>query len=313
MSSRPPGGAVPLAKWLVWGATPPFAWAVVKRVQGRLLPPQPAPAQVEEPQVAAPPEWEHVPEGWARAAADERVKGWDVDAIARAYRAKWPFFVRAVESGGTLGIYHEAGAGEEVPTEDMAAHNMVVTFGYVLALAARGKGALSILDWGGGSGHYYLLAKALLPGVELRYHVKDVPKLCALGRELLPEVTFFDEDGPVLVRRYDLVFASGALQYAEDWPALLARLGAAADPYLYVTRLPVAMRSPSFVVVQRAYAHGYDTEYLGWVVNRGALLAAAAAGGLELEREFLLEAWLSALGAPEAPTGHRGFLFRSSG
>ncbi|MBA3364382.1 MAG: methyltransferase, TIGR04325 family [Actinobacteria bacterium] len=263
-----------------------------------------------EPAAAERPEWEYVPEGWARAHADERVKGWNVDAIAEAYRAKWPSFVKAAESGGTLGIYHEAVAGEEVPTDDLPAHNMLVTLGYVLALAARAKERLSILDWGGGSGHYYLLAKALLPGVALEYHCKDVPTLAALGRELLPEVTFHDDDS-CLAARYDVVLVSGALQYAEDWKSMLARLGEAADPYLYVTRLPVALESPSFVVVQRAYAYGYDTEYLGWVLNRGQLLERASSAGLRLVREFLLQAWFSAAGAPEDPVGHRGFLWRA--
>jgi len=82
-----------------------------------------------------------------------------------------------------------------------------------------------------------------------------------------------------------------------------------AERLLFVTRLPVALRAPSFVVQQRAYAYGYDTEYLGWVVNRKELLERSQSLKLELQREFLLQASFSALGAPESPVGHRGFLF----
>ena len=57
--------------------------------------------------------------------------------------------------------------------------------------------------------------------------------------------------------------------------------------------------------------YGYDTEYLGWVLNRDELLAASHELGLEFLREVLLLAWLSAEGAPEAPVEHRGFLFRA--
>jgi hypothetical protein len=85
-----------------------------------------------------------------------------------------------------------------------------------------------------------------------------------------------------------------------------------ADGYLLVTRVPVALRSPSFVVLQRAYAYGYDTEYLGWVIDRDELVAVARAGGAELVRELVLPALLSADGAPEVPVEHRGFLFRRS-
>ncbi len=250
------------------------------------------------------PEWEYVPEGWRRAAG-----GWDADSVARAYRKKWPLFLRAIRASGPLGVYHEVPEGGDVSAEDPAAHNLVLTFGYVLGLAARGEQRLSVLDWGGGCGHYYVLARALRPDLRLDYHVQEVPKLAALGRELLPEVTFHDGDG-ALARPYDLVLASGSLQYAEDWTALLARLGAAADRLLYVTRLPVAFRSQSFVVLQRAGAYGYDTEYLGWVVNRSELLGRAAAAGLTLERELLVEGSFSAAGAPEDPVRHRGFLWR---
>jgi putative methyltransferase (TIGR04325 family) len=195
-----------------------------------------------------------------------------------------------------------------VPRDDLGSQQSVLAFGYVLALAARGKTRLSMLDWGGGPGHYAVLARALIPDVELDYHSRDLPPLAALGRELLPEDSFHSDDS-VLGRRYDLVVASSSLQYAEDWHSTLAALAAATQVYLYVTRLPVALTAASFVVLQRAQAYGYETEYLGWVVNRDELLEQAAAAGLTLVREVILPAWLSAAGAPEEPVGHRGFLF----
>ena len=72
----------------------------------------------------------------------------------------------------------------------------------------------------------------------------------------------------------------------------------------------MALESPSFVVLQRAGAYGYETEYAGWVVSRDAFLARASDAGLVLDRELLLDAWMSPAGAPENPIGHRGFLFR---
>ena len=63
-------------------------------------------------------------------------------------------------------------------------------------------------------------------------------------------------------------------------------------------------------MLQRAGAYGYETEYAGWVVSREELLREASAAGLVLDRELLLDAWMSPAGAPESPIGHRGFLFR---
>ena len=91
----------------------------------------------------------------------------------------------------------------------------------------------------------------------------------------------------------------------------LHALASATRDYLYVTRLPVAIHADSFVVLQRAQAYGYETEYLGWVLNREALLGEAALAGVECEREFIVTGGFEAEGAPESPIYDRGFLFRA--
>jgi putative methyltransferase (TIGR04325 family) len=275
--------------------TPAPLWAVLKRLRGREEQPpgRPPPA----------PEWEYVPEGWQRAAG-----GWDVEAIAAAYRAKWPAYLAADEGTGPLGVDQEVPAGTPEPRDDAAMQQAVLAFGYALALAESGRGQVSLLDWGGGPGHYAVLARALLPGARVEYHSRDLPALTALGRELLPGDSFHDDDA-CLDRTYDLVLASSSLQYARDWRAALQRLAGATGRYALVTRLPVARTAPSFVVLQRAHAYGYETEYLGWAINVDELLETARAAGLELVRELLVPAWLTAAGAPETPTGHAGFLF----
>lgn len=303
------------ARWqlqrAVWALTPPVLLPLVRRAARRLglgaAPAEPAPAPpVEAPRPVepeGPPHWEYVPEGFARPA-----KGWNVQAISDAYREKWPSYLAAIEGTKPLGVYHEMPRGTAIGWEDESAHNTLVSYAYVLALAARGRDRISVLDWGGGIGHYLPLSRAILPGVEIDYHCKDVTVLAEHGRELFPEASFYDDDS-CLEREYDLVFASGSLQYASDWQATLGALARASAGLLYVTRAPVALRAPSFVVLQRAYDYGYDTEYLGWVLNRDELLAVADAAGVTLVREFLVSAQISAQGAPEAPVGHRGFLF----
>ena len=47
-------------------------------------------------------------------------------------------------------------------TGDAGAHNMLVTFAYVLALAADGRDRLSVLDWGGGSAYRCSLVRCSL-------------------------------------------------------------------------------------------------------------------------------------------------------
>ena len=250
------------------------------------------------------PEWEYVPEGFAR-----RTRGWDVPAIEAAYRRRWPEFVAATRGTDPLGVAHEVPLGRSVVRDDPSWHNAVMTFGYVLARAARRKDRLSLLDWGGGPGHYAVLARALIPETQLEYHSRDLPRLAALGRELLPEDTFHDDDS-CLARTYDLVVASDSLQYAPDVSSLLRRLAAAAQPWLYVAMLPVARVAPSFVIAQHPDAYGYETEYLGWVLKRDDFLADARDAGLDLEREFIAPGAIAADGAPERPVHLNSFLFR---
>jgi putative methyltransferase (TIGR04325 family) len=301
-------------KWIVKAVTPPIILLAVKVISIRLglrkpdeQPEQTLPAT--EPDTA--PEWEYVPEGWARIASDPSVKGWDVEAVAAAYREKWPGFLRAIEGAGPLGVYHEAGAGDEVTREDAGAHNLVLTFAYVAALAAHGKERLTFLDWGGSLGHYGAIARAVLP-VDVDYHCREVEHTVAVARATGAAGRYVSDDSWA-DRTYDLVMASSSLQYSEDWRAQMADLARVCTGYLYVTRLPYTTRSSSFHVLQRAHRYGYDTEYVGWVVSRAELLECAATLGLGLEREFVIDAWLSAAGAPEDPIGHRGFLFSAPG
>jgi putative methyltransferase (TIGR04325 family) len=244
------------------------------------------------------PEWEYVPEGWAR-----RVRGWNVQEILDTYRSRWPAFLSRLSGAQPLGQSHEN------PTPiaaDYAAHNTIMTFGYVLALCARRRERLSILDFGGGIGHYYALAQVLLPDVAIEYTSVDLPLLAAHGRALFPAARFLEEaDETWSADRFDLVLCSASLQYRREWQLTLARLLAATREYLLVTRVPVVEGVPSFVVLQRAHSYGYATEYLGWFFNRQELLAAV---GAKLVREFLIDERPFVKGAP-AQGDYRGFLF----
>lgn len=242
------------------------------------------------------PTHEYVPEGWDRLIRDAHIKGWDVPAVSKAQAARLTDWRATIHSNQAL-------------SQQVGAQNTFIAFAYVAALASC-QGRLSLLDWGGGIGQYGDLAKALLPDVVIDYSCKDVPTQCQLGRRLSPSATFFESDDEFAGRTFDLVLASGALQYVRDWESTLARLAAATRRYLFVTRIPVVLDGPSYVVLQRAYEFGYDTEYLGWRLNRAAFLTAAQRLGLNLVREFLLDEDEWAKRAPH-PAHGRGFLFRS--
>ena len=79
-----------------------------------------------------------MPDGWRRAPdAGGRTGGWNVESVVRAQRAKWDRFVALIgERGGTapLAVYHEVAT---LSNDSLVAHHTFMTYGYVLALAAR--------------------------------------------------------------------------------------------------------------------------------------------------------------------------------
>ena len=126
--------------------------------------------------------------------------GWAHASIVATQLKKWPNFLKSVEGTRPFGQSHE---GEADAPADHATHNTIVSFGYALARAAHDRQELSILDWGGGLGHYYVYARALMPTLTLDYVVKDLPGFCAAGASLLPEVTFLSDEDVALKRSYD--------------------------------------------------------------------------------------------------------------
>jgi putative methyltransferase (TIGR04325 family) len=251
---------------------------------------------------ASAPEWEYRSASWP---GGDGPSGWDAPSIVAAQRQKWPTFVALLRAPGRLGVYHEVA---RLTDDSLVGHNLVMTYAYVLGRAARGRNRLRMLDWGSGLGHYAKIAEAVMPELTLEYHGRDVRGLAAAARDLVPGGAFHESDESALGRAYDLVLASGSLQYAPDWRDTMRRLAAVSDPWLFVTRLPTVRHAPSFVTVQRPGAHGYHTEYVNWFINRTEFLGHAETLGLMLRREVLVGERPFVVGAPEQGE-LAGFLF----
>jgi putative methyltransferase (TIGR04325 family) len=252
---------------------------------------------------AAEPSWEMVPDSaelWAERG------GWSHVSIAETQRRKWPDFLASVEGSHPLGQSHEAAPGTP---PDIGPHNTIMSFGYALGRAAAAQRRISVLDWGGGIGHYFVYARKLHPDLEMDYVIKDMPGLCEAGRALLAGPSFVSDEALALTRRYDLVFASSSLHYTRDCYGLLDRLCASAARWLMVTRTPFVETHDDFVVVQRPHAFGYMTEYPGWFLNRKRVVDFVTQRGMALEREFLVAERPYVFNAPEQAQ-YRGLLFR---
>lgn len=237
--------------------------------------------------------WRYVGPAWP----SPYESGWHDESVAEAQTRHWTFLVDATAGRGPLGVSHFPW---RTTADEPADQNIVASFGYVLALTALAAGGpISVLDWGGGLGHYRLYARALLPRVPIDYHCFDLPGIAAAGRTLQPDARFHTSDHEIGVRTFDLVVCSSALHYTQDWPATLARLAKATRRFLYVARLQTIERHASFVVEQAPDPDVYRRPYVSWFVNRGEFRERAAACGLRLEREFVYDERWFVRGAPE--------------
>jgi putative methyltransferase (TIGR04325 family) len=227
--------------------------------------------------------------------------GWNDESVVNAERSKWEEFRALVASSAPLGFSHEQPALGDV--RNLYHHNIHLAFAFALARAAQGGRSVSVLDWGGGLGHYYLLARSLYPALELEYHVKEMPAIAAAGRELLPDVQWHDDDG-CLTGSFDLVMVNGSLQYLGEWRHFLTRAAAATSRTLFLTRVPVVQRAAPYAARQSEYG----TEMIHWQFNERQLLTAIQDTGLTLVREVLVGGSPFVRGAPEQPE-MRGWLF----
>ena len=248
------------------------------------------------------PTLEYAPDGWQTRLDNDQTKGWSVASVIATERTKWDDFCHNLEGTGPLGFSHEH--TDLSVTRNPNFHNVHISFAYVLTLAAHKKDNISVLDWGGALGHYYKVAKAVLPDVAIDYHVKEVPLMAQAGKQLNQEVHWYDDED-CLKMHYDLIMMNGSIGYLEDWADVLHRLARSVKEYLFLFRLPVVQHSPSFISIERLY----HSQMLHQQLNQAELLETVKNTGLTLMREFVVGDRPYIRGAPEQ-CEIRGWLFK---
>lgn len=275
------------AKNVVKELLPPLALTLARRLRHRFRPPTP--------------EYECVPDGWARR-AELGVRGYPHTAAQMA------------QARQSVPALREAAQGSSwLAAQPSVLHNQIMTAAYVLGRAAQGRRCLSVLDFGGALGVYSLYLRPMFPELDLDWHVLEQAHLAQIGAELTPEVTYHAGDAWA-GRQYDLVMASCSLQYLEDWRAALRALAGATKTALLITRLP-STDAPSYTYVQRpslnpAMPH-HSGVYLDHCFNTPEFLEAVGGEGFHVDREFGVFEGPDVVGAP-GPCRYRGWLFLRS-
>jgi len=167
-------------------------------------------------------------------------------------------------------------------------HQQVFPYAYVLGRCLIENRPLKILDWGGGLGLYWHLAKSLYPDLELDYHIHELEEFSRRGPEFTPEAHFHHESDDWDGDRFDLVIASGALQYAPDWRGILKQLAGITAGRMYLARTPILLeKTVPRTILHRPRSYGYETDVLFRALPRSGLLDQVETPELRLVREFI--------------------------
>ena len=137
------------------------------------------------------------------------------------------------------------------PTFDLGSLRTLIGLGI-----ANTKDSLHVLDFGGGGGYHYTIARvALGNGKSLKWNVIETPAMVKEAQRITDgNLKFFDNitDAKSDLGSVDLVFTSSALQYCPNPLKCLKELTEVGAKYLFITRTPFGDSDKSLISIQES-------------------------------------------------------------
>lgn len=117
---------------------------------------------------------------------------------------------------------------------------------------------IKVLDFGGGGGHSYWVARNFFPHLDLDWHVVETRSMCeaAVPRLSLKRLRFHTSiDGALqFAGTFDLIFANSAIQYTDNPLETFSELGAAGAKVFFATRTPLSSINSNYDYLQFSIA-----------------------------------------------------------
>ena len=156
----------------------------------------------------------------------------------------------------------------------------------LIALSRTGLPEATLLDFGCGNGIYKLILASFPQTARWRYVGADNAELVKLCRTMHPGTRFEPmKEGsriPFPDKEFDIVMASGVLQYVKDYVAILSEFRRITNNYVLISRLPVCKHTCPQVVLQTVFHTDGVERHVAHVFNREMLEACFRSTGFSM-------------------------------
>lgn len=140
-----------------------------------------------------------------------------------------------------------------------------------VVISSRPGCILRVIDFGGGTGHYYYLMRRYLD--QLSWAVLETPEMVAACRAFATEGLSYHSSPETLSGEYDVVIMSSVLQALEK-PLSTFRDIAQRAPFCIINRLPLISSDKDRLTIQRVPPSIYKASYPFWFFSEGLFLRA---------------------------------------
>ena len=160
--------------------------------------------------------------------------------------------------------FRKSGINQELSFEN----SKILTAVGIVTQMPREKQPIKVLDFGGGGGHCYWVARRFFPEIQFEWHVVETEELCsAANLRLAREGLRFYKDLAELPDTnvvYDLIFANSSIQYTKEPFETLKKILEIGTSLLFITRTPLAYGQTDYEYSQFSIASengpGYITD-----------------------------------------------------
>ena len=176
------------------------------------------------------------------------------------------------------GLLHKSGA-DQILSNGVAEENSLLPL--LVSVLAENKQQIRILDFGGGAGRdFLLLVNSWTRSHAIDYWIIESRGICEVGSSLFREEQriHFYPSLPAELPDLDIVYINSALQYVEDYAAVLKKLTSYKPRYFLFVRLS-AGEFPTYATAQKNVP---GSVYAYWFLNLGQLLRIMKDEGYEL-------------------------------